>query len=96
LRKQTKRGTKAAPDQPKVRKAISIESATLLVAFLTVGSNGAFIERAVKLGLRGPDLIREKLTIWLESLGQNVDLIISGEPTTPATQSEVMELFEPA
>lgn len=92
-KKRNEKGDKARP--PRRGKRISFESAIFIFGLLSAGSDRATIERAFKLALRGPDLLSDFLRAWAVSQGEDVDRLMSGEPTTPATRAEVKELVEP-
>jgi len=62
---------------------------------LNAGLEKSVIERTFKLALRGPDLIKNGLTTFLEPQGFNISELMLGEPTSPASQSEVRDLVEP-
>lgn len=82
--------------RPSRRKAVSVESVIFLFGMLNAFSDRAVIERALKLGLRGPNMIKNGLGFWLRSQGVDVDDLMRGEPAQPTSQSEVKELFAPA
>lgn len=84
------------PRRPRRGKAVSVESVIFLFGLLNAGTDKAVIERAFKLGLRGPDLIKSGLRFWLESQGVDIDAFMNGEPIDPASQAEVKEMVEPA
>lgn len=83
-------------DEPAAHGTISVEAATVCFALISSGYDTQTIDRAIKLALRGPDPIKAWLRGWLESQGQNVDLLLSGEPTACGSEAEVRELVEPA
>lgn len=84
------------PSRKRLSKTVSVESAIFLFGLLNAGTDVAIIERAFKLGLRGPDLIKTGLRYLLESREVDVDAIMSGEPDEPTSQAEVKEIVEPA
>lgn len=92
-KRKKEKGDKPRP--PRRGKRISFESAIFLFGLLNAGSDKAMIERAFKLALRGPDLLRDALKAWALSQGEDVDRLMSGEPTAPATRTEVKELVGP-
>jgi hypothetical protein len=75
-------------------QSISVEAAAMAFAFLSVVTNNASLEQAVKLALRAPEPMRTWARQFVEAGGGNVDLI-SGN-ATPATKAEVMGLAAPS
>lgn len=96
MSKNDKKGKAHKQGRPRRRKVVSVESVIFLFGLLNAGTDKAVIERALKLGLRGPDLIKDWLRFWLESQGVDIGAFMSGELTDPATQAEVKELVAPA
>jgi hypothetical protein len=89
--KKHKNGAAKKQSRPRRVKAVSVESVIFLFGLLNAGTDKAVIERALKLGLRGPDLFKNRLRFWLESQGVDIDAFMSGEPTGPSTQAEGIE-----
>lgn len=83
------------PRQLRNGKPISFESAIFIFALLNASADTTIIERALKLALRGPDLVRDALNTWLPAHGVNVDALMAEEPATKASKAEVMEFVEP-
>jgi hypothetical protein len=67
----------------------------MVFAMFDAMSNSEMPKRVAKLLLRGPDLIKNNLRTFLESQGENVHQLMSGEPTTPTSEAEVREFAEP-
>ena len=95
MRKESKKGKLGKTRKSRGGKPISFESAIFIFGLLNAGADKSAIERALKLGLRSPDLIRDALMAFLLSQGANVDDLMAGEPTTPTAKSEVVEFVEP-
>lgn len=96
MSKKQKRGDSEKRSRPRRGKAVSVESVIFLFGLLNAGTDKAVIERALKSGLRGPDLIKDWLRFWLETQGVDIGAFMSGEPTDPAARAEVKELVTPA
>lgn len=81
--------------QPKGGQYISIETASLAFAILLAGNNKDLLGRLFKLALRGPDIIQFAATLLLGYYGVNTELLMQGEPDTPATKDELVEVVRP-
>jgi hypothetical protein len=95
LREEPEKEGTDKPRRLRNGKPISFESAIFIFALLNASADTTVIERALKLALRGPDLIRDALQTWLPEHGVNIDALMAEEPTTKASKAEVMELVEP-
>lgn len=74
---------------------VSFESAILLFGILNASLEKEVIERAFKLALRGPDLVKNGLRAFLEPQGVNISELMFGEPTSPVSQAEVKNFVQP-
>ena len=81
--------------QSKGGKQISLDTASLAFAILIAGSSNEQLERIARLALRGPDLIKFVMAALLTHLGANADVLMQGQPTTPASKEELIELTKP-
>lgn len=79
--------------EPQARNYISFEAAILLFGILNASSDKGLLERAVKLALRGPEVLRTRLRAWLESHGVRLDSPMGGA-SRPVSSAEVRELAE--
>jgi hypothetical protein len=95
LNDKPKNETNAKQRRLRRGKRISFESAILLFGMLNASADQSVIERVVKLALRAPHPLGDVLRAWAASHGEDVDRLLSGEPTTPTTGAEVKALAEP-
>jgi hypothetical protein len=95
LAKKTSKKKSNKRRQSKKDRVISMESASMVFAMLTLTSNGEMLEHAVKLMLRGPDLLKGGLSTLMASQGQDVSQLMTEEPDTPASEAEVRAFVEP-
>lgn len=95
MEKPTTKGKSKKRRQPKGSQYIVIDAASLAFALLLLGNNKGQLERLTKLALRGPDFIKELITPFIEQHGEKVDLIMQGEPATPASKEEIIEAIKP-
>jgi hypothetical protein len=80
--------------EPQNRNYISFEAAILLFGILSASSDKQLVGRAVKLGLRGPDVIKTRLETWLQSLGIDPKVALGEEPIESVSRAEVKDLAE--
>lgn len=81
--------------RPKGSRHLSLDSASLAFAFILFGTNKERLESVTKLALRGPDLIKSLMAMFIMHLGENPDDLLQGEPTTPASKEELIALTKP-
>jgi hypothetical protein len=96
LAKQTEKRKSKKRRQPKRSRYTSAEAAALAIAMLVVSSDRALLERLIKLVLRAPnELIKNLAGFFIEQQGGSVAALLSGEPTTPASKAELLEIAKP-
>jgi hypothetical protein len=96
---KTKTGKKKGKKRRQSSRGLSTsaEAAALAIAILNLGADKSLIEGLLKLALRAPnELIRNWLRSFLEQQRVSVDSLLSGEPTTPASKAELIQLATPA
>lgn len=92
---QQTEATRKARRRAKGGKQISLDTASLTFALLLAGTSSERFERIAKLALRGPDLIKFGMTALLTHVGANAQVLMQGQPTTPASREELIEITKP-
>lgn len=67
----------------------------MVCAMFAAMSDQAMPTRVAKLLLRGPVHIKDRVRTFLELHEEKVDQLMSGEPATPASETEVRTFVEP-
>ena len=94
MNKKPKKVKGKKPRQPRPGKAISFEATILMLAYLSAISDKRVIEPALRLALRGPDLLRNFLLNIAASNGIDFRPLMD-ENAAPTTLAEVREFAKP-